>query len=302
MADIILINDQDQEETLSGVSKVITRGPSGNVEFSPGGGGGVSSSIITNIYTPQTNVKVSIFGVSFTLTGSPMTIQLYVDGPKNADIVSWKPLGDIFLYSGSGENRIGRIVDIENKDWVRTEVDEMTSRYETEVTFSYTDEKRGQIHGHSYFLVSFKYDGVVVSVQNGESILSGPNAAKFMSSPLFLGANELLGKGTTQQFDVYDMRQDTAENVALNAMAFLDTPRAVYLPAGISSIPNRCFFEMKNLELIDFSLAKSVPTLDGTTTFQGLKSKFQIVVPSALYEEWKAAENWSNVADHIVAV
>ena len=231
-----------------------------------------------------------------------MTIQLYVDVPKNADIVSWKPLGDIFLYSGSGNNRIGRIVDIEDNDWMLTEADEITSRYATEETFSYTDEKHGQIHGHAYFLVSFKYDGVVISVQNGESILSGPNAAKFMSSPLFLGENKLLGKGTTQQFDVYDMRQDSAENVALNVMSYLDVPRAVYLPAGISSIPDRCFYDMKNLELIDFSLATSIPTLEGAYTFQGLKSGFQIVVPSALYEEWKAANNWSNVASHIVAV
>lgn len=301
MADIILVNNQDQDEVLSGVSKLVTRGTSGNVEFSIGGGSSPSS-IITNIYTPQTNVKVSVFGVSFTLTGSPMTIQLYVDVPKNADIVSWKPLGDIFLYSGSGENRIGRIVDIEDNDWMLTEADEITSRYATEETFSYTDEKKGQIYGHAYFLVSFKYDGVVISVQNGESILSGPNAAKFMSSPLFLGDNKPLGKGTTQQFDVYDMRQDTAENVALNVMSYLDVPRAVYLPAGISSIPDYCFYNMKNLELIDFSLATSVPILGGAYTFQGLKSGFQIVVPSALYEEWKAAKNWSNVADHIVAV
>ena len=302
MANIILINDQDQEQTLAGVSKLVARSTDGNVEFSLGGGGSPPSSIITNVYIPQTNVEIHSLGASFTLTGSPMTIQLYVDVPKNADIVSWKPLGDIFLYSGSGKNRIGRIVSIEDNNWVLTEADEITSRYETEETFAYTDEKEGQIYGHSYFLISFKYDGVIVSVQNGESILSGPNAAKFMSSPLFLGDNLTLGKGTTQQFNVYDMRQDTAENVALNSMAFLDVPRAVYLPAGISSIPDYCFYGMKNLELIDFSLATSVPTLGGVYTFQGLKSGFQIVVPSALYEEWKAAENWSNVASHIVAV
>ena len=98
------------------------------------------------------------------------------------------------------------------------------------------------------------------------------------------------------------MRQDTAENVSINPMSNLDVPRAVYLPAGISSIPDYCFYVMKNLELIDFSLATSIPTLGGAYTFQGLKSGFQIVVPSALYEEWKAAKNWSNVADHIVAV
>ena len=302
MANIILINDQDQEQTLTGVSKLVTRSADGDVEFSLGGGGSPPSSIITNVYIPQTNVEIHSFGASFTLTGSPMTIQLYVDVPKNADIVSWKPLGDIFLYSGLGENRIGRIVSIEDNNWVLTEADEITSRYETEETFAYTDEKEGQIYGHSYFLISFKYDGVIVSVQNGESILSGPNAAKFMSSPLFLGDNLNLEKGTTQQFNVYDMRQDTAENVSINPMSNLNVPRAVYLPAGISSIPDYCFYVMKNLELIDFSLATSVPTLGGAYTFQGLKSGFQIVVPSALYEEWKAAKNWSHVASHIVAV
>ena len=40
MADIILYNDQDQEQTLTGVSKLVTRSTDGNVEFSLGGGGG----------------------------------------------------------------------------------------------------------------------------------------------------------------------------------------------------------------------------------------------------------------------
>ncbi len=41
MANIILINDQDQEETLTGVSKLVTRSTDGDVEFSVGGSGGV---------------------------------------------------------------------------------------------------------------------------------------------------------------------------------------------------------------------------------------------------------------------
>ena len=39
MADIILYNDQDQEQTLTGVTSLISRGPEGEVEFSVGGGG-----------------------------------------------------------------------------------------------------------------------------------------------------------------------------------------------------------------------------------------------------------------------
>lgn len=39
MANIILINDQDQDQTLTGVSKLVARGTSGDVEFSIGGDG-----------------------------------------------------------------------------------------------------------------------------------------------------------------------------------------------------------------------------------------------------------------------
>lgn len=45
MAGIILINDQDQEQTLTGVEKLVTRGTDGDVEFSLGGGGGGGVSV-----------------------------------------------------------------------------------------------------------------------------------------------------------------------------------------------------------------------------------------------------------------
>ena len=50
MANIILINDQDQEQTLTGVSKLVTRSTDGDVEFSVGGGGGAVSGGKTIIY------------------------------------------------------------------------------------------------------------------------------------------------------------------------------------------------------------------------------------------------------------
>lgn len=298
MADIILVNNQNQDEVLSGVSKLIARGTSGDVEFSLGGGsGGEAISTITNIYNVQTDQKMQLIGVRFNLTGSPMTIQLYADIGVDAEILSITPMGGVLIYKSNVSD--GRILPMPSS-WEFSTVDEKAKRYGTEMTFSYTDEAFGKLYGYAYVTMNFIYDGVVIEKRNGELVLTGPNAAKFMSSPAFLGENLL--KGATQQFDVYDMREDTAENVSINPMSNLDIPRAVYLPAGISSIPNYCFYQMQNLELIDFSLATSVPTLDGVYTFQGIKSGFQIVVPSALYEEWKAAKNWSYVADHIVAV
>lgn len=300
MADIILINNQDQDQTLTGVSKLVARGTDGDVEFSIGGGsGGETISTITNIYNVQTDQTIQTFGLSFELTGSPMTIQLYVDIGSDATILSIIPMGGVLIYKDSAAK--GHMVPMPS-NWTFSAVDEKIKRYGKEMTFDYTDETYGKLYKYAYVAMSFLYGGVTVEQRNGEFVLTGPNAAKFMSSPAFLGSDMLNSKGTTQQFNVYDMRQDTAENIALNAMAGLSTPRAVYLPAGISSIPDYCFYQMRNLELIDFSIATSVPTLGGAYTFQGLKSGFQIVVPSALYAEWKAAKNWSNVASHIVAV
>ena len=300
MADIILVNNQDQDEVLSGVSKLVVRGTSGDVEFSIGGGsGGDAISIITNTYNVQTDQEIQLIGVRFNLTGSPMTIQLYVDIGVDATILSIIPMGGVLIYKGNAG--VGRMVPMPS-NWEFSAVDEKIKRYGTGMTFSYTDETYGKLYEYAYVVMNFLYDGTTVEKRNGELVLTGPNAAKFMSSPAFLGSGSLNGKGLTQQFDVYDMRQDAAENVSINPMNNLDVPRAVYLPMGISSIPDYCFYQMRNLELIDFSLATSVPTLDGVYTFQGLKSGFQIVVPSALYEEWKAAKNWSNVASHIVAV
>ena len=300
MADIILVNNQDQDQMLTGVSKLVARGASGNVEFSIGGGsGGDAISIITNTYNVQTDQKINLIGVRFNLTGSPMTIQLYVDIGVDATILSIIPMGGVLIYKGSVAN--GRMVPMPS-NWEFSAVDEKIKRYGTGMTFSYTDETYGRLYEYAYVVMNFLYDGTTVEKRNGELVLTGPNVTKFMSSPAFLGSGSLNGKGVTQQFDVYDMRQDAAENVSINPMNNLDVPRAVYLPMGISSIPDYCFYQMRNLELIDFSIATSVPTLGGVYTFQGLKSGFQIVVPSALYEEWKAAKNWSNVADHIVAV
>lgn len=300
MADIILINNQDQDQTLTGVTSLVSRGPDGEVEFSIGGGsGGEAISIITNIYNVQTDQTIQVFGMSFELTGSPMTIKLYADIGVDAEILSITPMGGVLIYKNNVND--GRILPMPSS-WEFSTVDEKTKRYGTEKTISYTDESYGKLDSYAYITMNFIYDGVTIEKRNGEIVLTGPNAAKFMSSPTFLGSTMFDSKGTTQQFDVYDMRQDMAENIALNDMAGLGTPRAVYLPAGISSIPDYCFYAMANLELIDFSLATSVPTLGGVYTFKGLKSGFQILVPSALYEEWKAAKNWSNVASHIVAV
>lgn len=306
MANIILINDQDQDQTLTGVTNLVSRGPDGDIVFSLGGGGaGAGDSLITNVQEFSTEPpQTGWFGNSFELTGSPMTVKLYVDVPIEAEVVSWMPRGGIYIYTGSGTSEKGRVIPISSETWGESNVDEKTKRYGAEITFSYTDETSGAVQGYAYLVYSFRYDGVNVSVADGNTILSGPNSAKFLSSALFLAPYPPIStpSGETQQFTVYDMRKDAGENIKIGAMHSMPNTNEVYLPAGIVEIPDYCFYNMPNLGLIDFSLSRTVPILGKNYTFVMIKSDYKIRVPSALYDAWITDKQWKSLASHIVAV
>ena len=75
---------------------------------------------------------------------------------------------------------------------------------------------------------------------------------------------------------------------------------SVILPDSVISIGNKAFQYCTNLALIDFSTHTVIPTF-GTEVFYNISSNFVIKVPAALLDEWKAAENQSAYADHIIA-
>ena len=52
----------------------------------------------------------------------------------------------------------------------------------------------------------------------------------------------------------------------------------------------------------DFSAFASVPTLSNTNAFKDIPSDCQMLIPSARYDEWKAATNWATYASYMVAV
>lgn len=303
MADIILINDKNEDQVLSGVKKLVARGATGDdIGFSLGV---TESSIITNIYGMKTDQNIPAFDAdqAFSLTGTPMTMKIYVDVPKEMNIISYTPLGKMFIYSKSGTAKTGTVLDIGSiADYSATEIDNATIRYGRDFTFSYTDQTNGQLAGNAFMIVSFVYDGVKVTKENGETILSGQNAGKFMSSDCFLGYITGLTAfyQFTEQYTVYDMREDAIENMTINRLQGLTVPRRIYMPRGITSLPIFSFCDMPNLELIDFSSSSTIPTLNGYA-FNGLKTDYVIKVPASLYNEWVAAPNWSNFASHIVS-
>lgn len=90
-----------------------------------------------------------------------------------------------------------------------------------------------------------------------------------------------------ETFDTYSFWSDTALISA-------------ELPA-VKSIGSSCFYGCTALKTIDMSRVSAVPTLVGSGAIP-TNSGLQILVPSALYDEWIAATNWTAYADYIVAV
>lgn len=80
--------------------------------------------------------------------------------------------------------------------------------------------------------------------------------------------------------------------------------REVTFLGDIASIGNNCFQNCSHLDTVDLTNCTSVPTLGGSGTgvFNGASANYKVLVPSDLYDTWKAETNWSSVASHIYPV
>lgn len=74
---------------------------------------------------------------------------------------------------------------------------------------------------------------------------------------------------------------------------------SIKIPKGVTRIDDGAFYGCNVMAFYDFSQCTSVPTL-GTYVFSDIPSDCKIVIPDALYEEWKAATNWSAQASKMV--
>ena len=74
------------------------------------------------------------------------------------------------------------------------------------------------------------------------------------------------------------------------------------IPSSVTSIAARAFYNCTGIKFYDFTGHTAVPTLTDANAFTGIAADCEIRVPAALAEEWKAATNWSSLAEHIVGV
>ena len=78
--------------------------------------------------------------------------------------------------------------------------------------------------------------------------------------------------------------------------------RRVTCLGNIASIPAQVFQRCYPLRFVDFTHCTAVPTLANVNAFDSTHAQLEIRVPASLADAWKAATNWSSLADHIVGV
>ena len=78
--------------------------------------------------------------------------------------------------------------------------------------------------------------------------------------------------------------------------------RRVTCLGNIASIPAQVFQRCYPLRFVDFTHCTAVPTLANVNAFDQTHPQLEIRVPASLADAWKAATNWSSLADHIVGV
>lgn len=69
---------------------------------------------------------------------------------------------------------------------------------------------------------------------------------------------------------------------------------------NLTAIGDRAFAGCSSCLIFDFSRATSVPTLAKTSAFSNTNANKKIIVPDALYGQWKTTANWNSSTNGIV--
>ena len=95
---------------------------------------------------------------------------------------------------------------------------------------------------------------------------------------------------------------DGVTNIGNEAFNDCRSLASITIPDGVTSIGNSAFNNCYGMRYYDFSACTAIPTLYNTYAFNGIPSDCQMFIPSALYNKWKSATNWSTYASKMVSV
>ena len=111
---------------------------------------------------------------------------------------------------------------------------------------------------------------------------------------LEIPAKQFVGGGFINNTNIEELSLPIVETIPSGAFSGVNSLKKVYIGPTLMTFPSGAFTAAAEFDLTDFT---SVPTCQSGafTAAEGLR----IVVPEALYDEWKAEEGWSDCADYI---
>ena len=77
---------------------------------------------------------------------------------------------------------------------------------------------------------------------------------------------------------------------------------SITIPNGVTSIGTYAFANCYGMRYYDFSACTAIPALSNKNAFNNIPSDCQMLIPSALYNNWKSATNWATYASKMVSV
>ena len=119
-----------------------------------------------------------------------------------------------------------------------------------------------------------------------------PNGVKSIVSGAFQGCESLASITIP----------DSVTSIGNGAFQNCYSLASITIPDSVTSIGNSILYNCKGVRYIDFSACTDIPTLSGTSAFNGISSDCQMLIPSALFDAWSTATNWTTYASYMVAV
>ena len=95
---------------------------------------------------------------------------------------------------------------------------------------------------------------------------------------------------------------DSVTKIGNRAFRLCSSLVSITIPSSLTSIDDYAFSSCYGIRYYDFSACTAIPALSTTNVFSGIQSDCQMLIPSALYDEWSTATNWATYASYMVAV
>ena len=112
--------------------------------------------------------------------------------------------------------------------------------------------------------------------------------------------------GTFAFYDCYSLASITiptgVTSIGFNDFSYCNSLASITIPDGVTSIGGYAFDSCYGMRYYDFSECTAIPALSNKNAFNNIPSDCQMLIPSALYNNWKSATNWATYASKMVSV